>query len=527
MNRWLTIACLGLCTAAYAQSDYNMILRTDPYESNGYFIVDTEKAQQLGVTRLEVDILKRKQLPGDQEQLTHLQSFVIAGTHYGHADPHMLLDVEDDERIIYTLTGFDEFDNVVVDVQGHSGEPTLPPVCASICNRNRYGWRLTAYSDGFNTTIEITNPGMYFYVKATEWQDFKILNNPTDLGLNPWQQYDGTPPIAPNVDCFKINANWPLEAKDQDGYPLSPGYPQDQPVWAIRKDKGEWRQLSAYSQHVGLGAMCDDGGLYLKDYYNYDSAVQTAIAGMNPNPGELACPNGAMYAGLGPQGGLSVGCTWIPLTNNEHVLQEDGTINVVEHTLWVLSCGEGSSGSEWPGSPSSGSPGLLAEVTSLVINQWDADSRTEILSARIPKLDDRPLDPRLVPIPRTQLNPGLYEMLIMMDDGRIIRRFEEVTETAVVGASFASFVGISVYPVPVDQRRFAVDFEMLTPMTLGMTVVNNMGVTFYTRELSFALGGLNKHVVDMGSQWPNGLYHAVFQFPVGSSQSISFIVDIN
>lgn len=542
MNRWLTIACLGLCTAAYAQSDYNKILRTDPYESNGYFIVDTEKAQQLGVTRLEVDILKRKQLPGDQEQLTQLQSFVIAGTHYGHADPYLLLDVEDDERIIYTLTGFDEFDNVVVDVQGHSGEPTLPPICSSICNRNRYGWKLTANSDGFNTTIDITNPGTCFYVKDTDWNNFKILNDPTDLGLGPWYLYDGTPPIAPNIDCFKINANWPLNAKDQNGYPLFPAHSQSQPVWAIRKDKGEWRDLWAYSEHVGSQPMCDNGGVFLKDYYNQNSTVQAAILNIPDDPGPLSCPNGSYYAGSNIGGNsLHVNCRYTPLTSNEYVLQEDGTINIVTHTLFVLDCfemqGRRCPPSQPPCAPYPGPqpPGytieealeMLSTVSGVIINQWDSSTFTNVISARIPKMGNGKVDPRLVPIPRTSLSPGLYEIMILMDDGEIIRQFEEIKQTVTIGASFASFVGITVYPVPVANRMFAVDFDLLAPLNISMSIVNNMGASYYSKELSFGIPGRNKHLVEMRSIWPNGLYHAVFQFSDGSSQSISFIVDIN
>lgn len=63
-------------------------------------------------------------------------------------------------------------------------------------------------------------------------------------------------------------------------------------------------------------------------------------------------------------------------------------------------------------------------------------------------------------------------------------------------------------------------------MTVNMTVVNNMGVNYYSETVQFDLAGRNKHVVKMTEPWPNGLYHAHFQFPNGSMQGRSFIVDL-
>ncbi len=521
MYRSLAFGLLLLAITAQAQQPFEQILRTNPYLSNGYFIVDTDKAAQLNVSRIEVDIFTRKLLPGGGVQVTPVQHFIISGTHYGHVDPALLLGLDVDEQVTYSLTAYDGNNDIVVDILGHSGEPPLPPVCQSLCSRNRFGWKLTAYSDGFFTTIDIQNPGLYFYVKASNWSDFKLLNDPVHYGFYSaagWGQFDNPNP-APNVDCFKLLTP-PLGAKDENGYTLG-NY--NGPVWAVRKDKGEWRDLWQYSEHVSLGAMCDASGLYLKDYYNANGVVQAAILDLPGNPGELACPGGAMYTGLGPGGNsLDVNCTWTEFTNNEYVLEEDGSISVVAHVLYVLSCNEGST------PPSGSNVGLLADVSSVVINRWDADEMVGIMTVAVPKASNGPLDPRKIYIPRTRLTPGFYEMMIVMDDGQIIRHFEEVTETVVVGARFSSFADIVVYPVPVDARTFAVDLDLLVPMDIQMTVVNNMGVTYYTKALSFTVEGWNKHVVSMGiNPWPNGLYHAVFQFADGSTQSISFTVAID
>lgn len=62
-------------------------------------------------------------------------------------------------------------------------------------------------------------------------------------------------------------------------------------------------------------------------------------------------------------------------------------------------------------------------------------------------------------------------------------------------------------------------------MDIDLTIVNNTGVPYYTRALEFTLAGRNKHVVTMLSDWPEGIYHAVFSYSDGSSSSRSFNVD--
>jgi hypothetical protein len=132
-------------------------------------------------------------------------------------------------------------------------------------------------------------------------------------------------------------------------------------------------------------------------------------------------------------------------------------------------------------------------------------------------------DPKLIPVPKTVLQPGLYEFSISMDDGTIMRRYQDFSSQVVINADFAAFSIINIYPVPVKDS-FAVDFDLLAPMDINMTVVDNMGHTYYQKALHFPLAGRNKHVVDMTPQWPSGLYHAIFQYADGSSESLNFTV---
>lgn len=133
----------------------------------------------------------------------------------------------------------------------------------------------------------------------------------------------------------------------------------------------------------------------------------------------------------------------------------------------------------------------------------------------------------MVSVKKTTIEPGFYEFRIHLKDGTILRHFEEVKVSTTLRADFANFVNINVYPVPVKEQMFAVDFDLDEPMTINMTVVNNVGVNYYTNSIRFDLGSRNKHVVRMSDPWPNGLYHAHFQFPSGSVQSRSFIVDMD
>jgi hypothetical protein len=133
-------------------------------------------------------------------------------------------------------------------------------------------------------------------------------------------------------------------------------------------------------------------------------------------------------------------------------------------------------------------------------------------------------DPRLVKVPRTVVQPGLYEAKVILKNGQILRHFEEFTSPVVFNSRFASFVDVNIYPVPVTGKRFAVDFELLYPMMMGLTILDNVGNTMYTANYQYAQPGRHKEVVEMNPLWNNGLYHAVIQYPDGSSETVHFNV---
>lgn len=354
-----------------------------------------------------------------------------------------------------------------------------------------------------------------------KWQEFKDNNDPYALGLSAWHTYDG--PNAPlSAECFKVDAI-PTTAEEIDGQPVSAQH-QGRAGWAIQKKKGPWLGLYDWSDHaVGTGQICVNGGENLVNYFNNDAIVQQHIADLPGTPGPLACPNGTLYPinYPGTSNAMRVGCTWEELILQIPEYQDDGTIDAVEVVEYVLICREGGDGDEWPTLPST-----LADIDGFQFNKWSGDEGN-VLGVSVPKppADGGPIDPKLIPIEKTLLEPGLYELVIFMKDGRTIRHFDEIKEPVVLRASFDSFVQTNIYPVPVKEQHFAIDFDLLAPLTVNMTIVNNQGQPYYAKLLAFEIAGRNKHVVKMDTQWPKGLYHLLLTYSNGTTGSRSFLVD--
>lgn len=171
-------------------------------------------------------------------------------------------------------------------------------------------------------------------------------------------------------------------------------------------------------------------------------------------------------------------------------------------------------------------PENLVRVSSVFINDWGNSDSWEDQS--IKRVLDVPVngakDPKLVRVPRTPLDAGLYEFAIVMNDGRVLRQYQNFVEPFTIVADFKDFVGISIYPVPVKGREFAVDFDLQMPMDIDLTIIDNMGQTRFFKELHFPEAGKNKIVVPMEGAWHTGLYHVIFQYKDGSSNTLNFTV---
>lgn len=283
--------------------------------------------------------------------------------------------------------------------------------------------------------------------------------------------------------------------------------------YGIRKDRGPWRSLYATTGDLAQPSqICMD----LRSYYNADGEVLQAMA-----TGDLDLLTCSALPASPDTGGVSWGSGGpSDCFSSLELSNYDGNLAGWADALLDCFSTSTSTGNQGPGG-GLGVGGLL-DVNVIVVSAWQPGSSNEVLS-----VSPNSKDPRLVSVQKTQIEPGFYEFRIHLKDGTILRHFEEVKMPMTLRADFANFVNINVYPFPVNEQMFAVDFDLDEPMTINMTVVNNVGVNYYTKSLHFDLGSRNKHVVKMNDPWPNGLYHAHFQFPNGSTQSRSFIVDMD
>lgn len=510
-----------LSNSIHAQEALLRLLLIEPSHANGYFILDQNKMLQEGVSKVDVIALVDKVLPGGQMERRTLNQFEIDNGHFARLDPAHRIGLTADETVHYRLIGRTTTGDVIVDVaEIPVGGCAWPAVCKVNCESADYAWSLIGFSNGAQTFIDLRNGSVdgvsfYFYVPQALWNDFKQQHPPSDFGfVTNWNfleaQAVNTNVNQPQWEIVYVNA---LSGGERmlNGYPVSGNY-VGQPGYGIRKDRGPWRNLYSPSGDLAQpGQICLD----LRTFYNADGQVLSAMAAANVGP--LTCwpLPGSLHTGEVPWGNGGPSDCFIEIT-----------LGGFDHNLaaWADALMDCFSQSTYTGGPGQGGglgTGGLLDVADIVVSAWLPSSCNEVM-----RLVPNSKDPRLASVPRTMIEPGLYEFRIRLKNGTILRHFEEVTEQTIMTADFSEFVDINIYPVPVKEAMFAVDFELDNPMTINMTIVNNMGVNYYTGSAQFDFGGRNKHVVRMTEQWPNGLYHAHFQFPNGSMQGRSFMVDI-
>ena len=486
MKRLPTLPLLLLPFITVAQTQSTDLLALEPEMANGYVIIDSKKANDLGVVDLEVSVWADELISGSVASRL-IETFSVVDPLYGHADPVALSSRAPKETIRYQLTGYDSNGFIVFDHDGlRPGGWGWPEVCRSSCNSLGYAWAVVAFSDGAQTFMELhdgTENGSfyYFYVKNTDWPVFSV-HDPTDFGFGVccWSQLFTNTDLT---DIISFNVA-PPGARDLFGYNIG-----NVAARGIRKDKGPWRGLDAFTEnYTQPSEVCGEDELVA--IYNSDSFVQNTMNIMDMDP--LSC-----MAFLQSGNGSAPGCLTLPIQGNLNAWVQS-----------VLSCF---------GISDLNSTVLPQLLHSTSVIQW-ANGQVEPLIDIVYPTEK---DPKLVSIPRTHLQPGLYEFRIALTDGRIIRHFEEFQTSTTITASFAPFINANIYPVPVTRSSFAIDFDLPGAMSMNITILNNNGTVYHAESLSFDLPGRNKHVVRMTSQWPAGLYHAVFQFPDGSSNSLS------
>lgn len=494
-----------------AQEQFRRILAVDPLMTNGYLVVDQAMKAQLRIDRIEVDLLAhRLDRAGYRSEV--VESHTITTGYYAKADL-AALGLRPGDNASYHLRAYDSDDNLVLDIEdsriGEGGGFLTQEMCSETCNSNVYAWTLRGYERSNGTAvIELENATIngsyyYFYVKRADMYAFGLQHPPSTFGLpQAWAAYTSPLPGAPpSTDVFLVNS-MPVDAKNYLGY----GMGSTGQGYAIRKDRGQWRDLHASAEifHSNLSVLCASGAV-LRNAYNGNAGVhqQSGLFSL-PQLTCLAMPSTSNHGLEWGESGPFNPCTQVTMWNGANSPEQ----SLLDWAMEVVNC-FGSMDND------------LGVISSVSVNKWNGDSRTSVIDVQIPDEND----PKLIPVPRTSLEPGLYEFLIIRQDGGIVRHFEHCSEYKVISASFADFSHVNVYPVPVTKSSFSVDFDLVAPMAISMRVVNNMGVEYYANGLNFEVAGRNKHVVTMASDWPNGIYHAQFIYPDGSVDNVSITVE--
>lgn len=529
--------CTGLLLLgqAQAQNDYRKVLVDNPYMCNGYFIKDLQKCREAGIASISVEVRARRSESGNTMDRV-LQTIDLSSGLFGQVDPARLQELQPGERAYYHLTAMDAGGNTVVDYAAlpvGGGEPgTIDPVCATTCQAPTYAWTIHAnqsLSAGktYLTMDDAYSPYgyYYFYVQQSDWGWWHLAHHAGDFGLPDligYEDWDGYTGNTGQTQVVRLDANLPGGGGGAPDGALSwegNGIAQHTPVYAIRKDRGAYRVFWAQRtlDCIGCDALCS----ILPDLYNGGAEVQQQLAQHNLPP--IICPAMPSLDGIGS---LSMSgenpftsCTNLPVPANG---------NLFAWMNSVLDCigniGNGSSGGSGGSGGNGGSGGIGGNITyhTVLVNRWRDDGTSDrVFSVAVPAGKD----PKLVQVDKTELTPGLYEFVAVLSNGQIMRHFEAFSENRIINADFADFINVNIYPVPVKGKEFAIDIDMVVPGNVGITIVNNMGTPYYTKQLHFDLPGRNKHVVYMGEQWPAGLYHAVFQYGDGSSTFRNFTVE--
>ncbi len=538
MKHVITALVCALSIICHGQGDWTSLFQADPIQADGYFIVDPQKASALGVSQVEVDIIATElQSDGStQDHLIETLEIDLAEGFFAQLDFGQWTQFADPFRVHYHARGLVPGGTVVVDVQEIGDGYPWPEVCRETCVSNLYAYTLVAYSNGALAVIELhegTIAGDYtfVYVKGSNWPAFKQQFAPSFFGFGgiDWSTLESyafggqsNPPTSPYVNELKRfiypGQIPPPDALDYMGYPLGT---VTETVYAVKRGKGPWQQLYQPTSDIASQALygCGTGADILRPIYNTNGAVQSAMAAYSLDP--LTCA-----AVVGSGGGLPWGSGWNGWCSVEDESWNDLPEPIAEWVISILGC----EGNTWPlvletGGRIFGGSGpngdyVIADVANVVVSHWTGTTTQEVLAVPVGSVSD----PRLWPVKRTVLAPGLYDFTVVTNDGLHLKRFVAFDQHVVLRADFASFTTANIYPVPVTDRRFAIDIDLGLPTSINLTVVNNMGHQYYSKVLNYDLPGEHKHVVTMSTQWPNGIYHAIFQFPDGSSMSVSFTV---
>jgi hypothetical protein len=224
------------------------LFTVDPFQANGYFMLDNALCQSLGVQHVDIDIIVKVHRSNGSYVPRVVQSLhITAPDFYAHADQAMIGSLGPADLVFYQAQAKDKNGAPILEVgdcadcvQLCPGCTPLPAICHQICDGPGYSWALTAYSDQSQTVIGLgdgfgNNSYLYFYVRAADWGAFTTQFAPSAFGLVnywsefPWQGQD----VEAHLEVIHVD-EIPEGAQDYQGIPIVVGGPG----YGVRKDRG-------------------------------------------------------------------------------------------------------------------------------------------------------------------------------------------------------------------------------------------------------------------------------------------------
>jgi len=189
-SKTLAIAALLTVSVAIAQSAPKKLLAIDPFQTNGYFMIDGNYATELLATKYVVKVEAIQ-----DGSMRFLEEVTITNGHYGKVDEAVITSLGENERFSFYVTAYNANDEVVGDPEYWNPGPIWDAACWQLCESDKTSYKLTHYTHLGQAVIELstgTRNGqyIYFYVLDSDWMDF--TQSPTSLYNIPagtWSEY--------------------------------------------------------------------------------------------------------------------------------------------------------------------------------------------------------------------------------------------------------------------------------------------------------------------------------------------------
>ena len=126
-------------------------------------------------------------------------------------------------------------------------------------------------------------------------------------------------------------------------------------------------------------------------------------------------------------------------------------------------------------------------------------------------------------MPEFTLEPSLYTFGIALSNGEYRPIILELTEKMSNSVTQSEYLGVSIFPVPIEENRFTVSLTAYLSMNFKYSVLDHNGVAIYKESFKLKQGQEWKHVVKTEAPIPSGTVLHRFEFEDGSVKIVNTI----